>query len=109
MATAVAMRIDPRLRKRRIAVRRAEGRRRLRVLGAIVLVAGIGVACWFATQSRLLDLAHVEIAGVEPAAAIASDFGFARLRSVPAIDFKTYSLKNCRLRCRQAWHHRDRA
>lgn len=69
MATAVAMRIDPRLRKRRIAVRRAEGRRRLRVLGVIVLVAGVGVACWAATQSRLLDLDHVEIAGVEPAQA----------------------------------------
>ncbi|MBT5851302.1 MAG: FtsQ-type POTRA domain-containing protein [Acidimicrobiaceae bacterium] len=87
MATAVAMRIDPRLRKRRIAVRRAEGRRRLRVLGAIVLVAGIGVACWFATQSRLLDLDHVEIAGVEPAQAALIEAAMDLDYGMPLVDF----------------------
>jgi cell division protein FtsQ len=63
------MRIDPRLRQRRIAVRRAEGRRRLRFVLMLMVVAGIGTAGWFATQSALLDLDHVEIVGVEPAQA----------------------------------------
>jgi len=65
-AGAVAMRIDPRLRQRRIAVRRAEGRRRLRFVLLLMLVTGLGAAGWYATRSALLDLDHVEIAGVEP-------------------------------------------
>ncbi len=69
MATAVAMRIDPRLRQRRIAVRRAEGRRRLRFLLVLLVVAGLCAGAWYASRSPLLDLDHVEIAGVDPAQA----------------------------------------
>lgn len=69
MAAAVAMRIDPRLRQRRIAVRRAEGRRRLRLVFFLLLAVGLIAGGWFATQSALLDLDHVEVAGVEPAKA----------------------------------------
>ncbi|MEO0494368.1 MAG: FtsQ-type POTRA domain-containing protein [Actinomycetota bacterium] len=55
--------IDPRLRQRRIAVRRAAGRRRLRILIAVVvLAAGFGGA-YALSRSALLDLDTVEIDG----------------------------------------------
>ena len=60
---AVVSGIDPRLRQRRIAVRRAEGRRRLRVV-MIVLAVSIAVAGGYAlTQSPFLDLDQVGVAG----------------------------------------------
>ncbi len=60
---AVVSVIDPRLRQRRIAVRRAEGRRRLRIV-MILLAASIGVAGGYAlTQSPLLDLDEVSVVG----------------------------------------------
>ena len=86
MATAVAMRIDPRLRRRRIAVRRAEGRRRLRLLVVVMLVAGVGVGGWFATQSRLLDLDHVEITGVGPAQAALIEAAMGLEYGMPLLD-----------------------
>ncbi len=55
--------IDPRLRQRRIAVRRAEGRRRLRVLLAIVVLialAGVGYAL---SRSSVFDLDTIKIDG----------------------------------------------
>ena len=55
--------IDPRLRQRRIAVRRAEGRRRLRVLvGIVVLVALAGVG-YALIRSAVFDLNTIEIDG----------------------------------------------
>lgn len=86
MATAVAMRIDPRLRRRRIDVRRAEGRRRLRLLVVVMLVSGVGVAGWFATQSRLLDLDHVEISGVDPAQAALIEAAMGLEHGTPLLD-----------------------
>jgi cell division protein FtsQ len=86
VATAVAMRIDPRLRRRRIDVRRAEGRRRLRLLVVVMLVAGVGVGGWFATQSRLLDLDHVEIAGVGPAQAALIEAAMGLEYGIPLLD-----------------------
>lgn len=57
------LRMDPRIRERRVAVRRDEGRRRLRVLlgstGAVALVAvAVGV-----TRSPLLDVDEVRVVG----------------------------------------------
>jgi len=55
--------IDPRIRQRRIEVRRVEGRRRLRVLlilGGVFLVA---LMAWGATRSPLLDVDRVRITG----------------------------------------------
>jgi cell division protein FtsQ len=56
--------MDPRIRRRRIEVRRAEGRRRLRLLlGAattVVVVAG----AWGTTRSPLLDVDRVRLSGL---------------------------------------------
>jgi hypothetical protein len=60
-----ALTVDPRMRRRRIAVRKGEGRRRLKratlVLGALAL----GVAAMAATQSPLLDVDRVTVAGID--------------------------------------------
>ena len=56
--------VDPRMRSRRIHVRRSEGRRRLKritlVLGAVAVVVLAAVV----TQTPLLDVDHVRVAGV---------------------------------------------
>lgn len=55
--------IDPRIRDRRIAVRREEGRRRLRILavsGGAVVLAATG---WLVTRSPLLDVDRIEVRG----------------------------------------------
>jgi cell division protein FtsQ len=55
--------MDPRIRERRIAVTRAEGRRRLRILLVIVAVAStIGVA-WLVVQSPVLAVDTVDVQG----------------------------------------------
>jgi cell division protein FtsQ len=55
--------MDPRIRERRIAVTRAEGRRRLRILVAAVAVASaIGIA-WLVVQSPLLAVDSVSVQG----------------------------------------------
>jgi cell division protein FtsQ len=63
--TAATIGIDPRLRARRVAVVRAEGRRRLRILLALVGVATIVGAAWTLTQSAFLDVDQVRVAGAE--------------------------------------------
>ncbi len=58
------MAIDPRIRARRVAVKRAEGRRHLRYL-MIVLGLGLGLgAAWLASRSSLLDVDNFEINGL---------------------------------------------
>jgi cell division protein FtsQ len=57
------LRMDPRIRERRVAVRRDEGRRRLRVLLAIAgAVAAVALA-YAVTRSPLLDVDRVDVAG----------------------------------------------
>ncbi|HEX5614162.1 MAG TPA: FtsQ-type POTRA domain-containing protein [Acidimicrobiia bacterium] len=56
--------IDPRIRARRVAVVRAQGRRRLRILivvAAVVVTSGIA---YLVVESPLLDVDAVEVAGV---------------------------------------------
>lgn len=57
--------MDPRIRQRRIEVRRDAGRRRLRVLLACLGVATVVGGAAAATRSPLLDVDRVEVAGAE--------------------------------------------
>lgn len=59
--------IDPRIRARRVAVTRAAGKRRLRILLSVVtLLCGFGLA-WLTVQSPLLDVDHVRVVGAQQA------------------------------------------
>lgn len=53
--------IDPRIRARRVAVRRAEGRKRLRFLSIALGLVASALAVWGLSRSPLLDLDHVRI------------------------------------------------
>lgn len=56
-------RMDPRIRQRRVEVRRHEGRRRLRfLLGSLAVVGAVGGAV-AATRSPLMDVDRVELRG----------------------------------------------
>ncbi len=55
--------IDPRIRERRVAVTRAEGRRRLRILLSVMVVgSAIGIA-WLIVQSPFLALKTINVRG----------------------------------------------
>src|SRR5262245_7907281 len=56
--------VDPRMRSRRIAVLRGAGRRRLRRVTLVLAVLALGVAAAAATQSPLLDVDLVTVAGI---------------------------------------------
>jgi cell division protein FtsQ len=62
-ADAPRVRMDPRIRERRVAVRRDEGRRRLRVLLALAAAVALAGAGYGVTRSPLLDVDHVRIRG----------------------------------------------
>ena len=55
--------MDPRFRQRRVQVRRQEGRRRLRFLGASAAVVAAVSGAVGATRSPLLDVDRVEVKG----------------------------------------------
>ena len=55
--------VDPRVRERWIAARRAEGRRRLRILVVIVGVLALAAAAWGITMSPLLAVDHIVVKG----------------------------------------------
>jgi len=61
--------IEPRIGERRVAVKRAEGRRRLRWLVALVLLGCLAGAAWLVVQSSLLDVERVRITGAQHATA----------------------------------------
>jgi len=55
--------IDPRIRARRVAVQRDEGRRRLRRLLVVVIVLGVVAGAWGITRTPALDVDHVRVTG----------------------------------------------
>jgi cell division protein FtsQ len=55
--------IDPRIRARRIAVQRDEGRKRLRRVAIAAGAVAVLAALWGLTRTPLLDVDHVEVAG----------------------------------------------
>ena len=57
--------IDPRIRQRRIEVRRTEGRRRLRVILTLAALAVLALAGLGAARSPLLDVDHVRLTGAQ--------------------------------------------
>lgn len=73
--THVRVPIDPRIRERRIAVRRDEGRRRLRLLVIAASVIGAGLVGWLAMRSPLLDVDAIRVDGASntrPASIVAA-------------------------------------
>ncbi len=84
--TSAAVRIDPRLRARRIDVRRAEGRRRLRFLVGGFVVATLVAGAWAASRSALLDLDHVRIEGVDAASAAKINVAVRAAEGTPLLD-----------------------
>jgi cell division protein FtsQ len=56
--------VDPRMRSRRIAVRRDQGKRRLKRFTVALAVVAVVVAAAVATQTSLLDVERVRIDGV---------------------------------------------
>ena len=63
--TAATAAIDPRIRARRVAVLRARGRRRLRILIALVAALAAGAAAWGASLSPVFDVDRITVAGVD--------------------------------------------
>ena len=55
--------MDPRIRRRRVEVRREEGKRRFRVLIGVTAVAAVAVGGWAANDSSLLDVDKVVVVG----------------------------------------------
>lgn len=79
--------IDPRIRQRRIAVKRSEGRRRLRLLTAAGGLVALLLLGWGATRSALLDVDHIRVSGAmqTPAADVAKASGITRGHAMTGI------------------------
>ena len=61
--SAPAVAIDPRMKARRIAVLRAQGRRRLRVLSMVLGLVLAASAAWGISQTPLLDVDRITVSG----------------------------------------------
>lgn len=57
--------MDPRIRRRRIEVRRVQGRRRLRLLIALLVVLLLTVGAWAVARSPVTDVDRIEVVGAE--------------------------------------------
>lgn len=55
--------MDPRFRRRRMEVRRDQGRRRLRLLLALLVVLGLTAVAWLLVRSPFLDVDRVVVEG----------------------------------------------
>lgn len=59
--------VDPRMRARRVAVLRSEGRRRLRILLVALGVILAAAAAWGVSLTPLLDVDRMAVSGIDPA------------------------------------------
>lgn len=59
--------MHPRMRTRRVEVRREAGRRRLRIVVATLVIVGTVAAGWGLTRSPLLDIDDIKVVGVDRA------------------------------------------
>lgn len=59
--------VDPRMKARRVAVLRAEGRRRLRILLVALGVVLAAAAAWGISLTPLLDVDRMAVSGIDPA------------------------------------------
>ncbi|HEY4396428.1 MAG TPA: FtsQ-type POTRA domain-containing protein [Acidimicrobiia bacterium] len=59
--------IDPRIRDRRIEVLRTQGRRRLRWMIGLIVIASVAALAWIVTHSSLLDVGHIRVTGAQQA------------------------------------------
>ena len=64
---AATVTVDPRMKARRIAVIRAQGRRRLRVLSVVLGIVLAAAAAWGVSRTPLLDVDRITITGADPA------------------------------------------
>jgi cell division protein FtsQ len=78
--------MDPRFHRRRIEVRREEGRRRFRVLVGITAVVAVGCGGWAATGSVLLDLDRVVVEGAVHTTPDEARFASGLRRGEPLLD-----------------------
>jgi len=81
-------RVDPRMRDRRVAVTRAQGRRRLRVLVVLAALAAVAIAGWLVLQSPLLDVDDIVVRGAAqtPPAAVEDAAGVGRGDALVFVD-----------------------
>ena len=73
-------RVDPRIRARRIAVAREQGRRRLRVVLVLLSLIVVAGTAWLIVHSPFLDVDHIVVAGVPESrvAAVVAASGISR-------------------------------
>ena len=55
--------VDPRVRDRWVAARRAEGRRRLRIVVVVASIALVAAVAWLVVASPVLDVDRVQVSG----------------------------------------------
>lgn len=80
--------MDPRIRRRRIEVRRDQGRRRLRLLIALVVVVFLTAAAWAVAGSPLADVDRIKVVDAErtPAADVVRATGIRRSSAMVDVD-----------------------
>lgn len=87
--------MDPRLRARRIAVKRAVGRRRLKwfVIGGLVIVVLTSVLAVLGSSLFAIDPNHIEISGARRMSQADLDAAVARLADHPVLLIDTHSIE----------------
>lgn len=63
--TTTPVRMDPRIKERRVEVQRAQGRRRLRRLVVALVLVGLGAIAYLALRSPFLDVDRVQVTGAD--------------------------------------------